>query len=89
MVDIAAAQAELRVVEGFLRKRYHYPHPIFENLTAAQEHLAEGAAAAPVVHPEQPATAAPGPETTLTTTEVPPEPKRRATTRRTTKRANK
>lgn len=42
-VRITAARTELEAVETFLRKRYHYPHPIFEPLAAAKEHLAEAA----------------------------------------------
>ncbi len=41
MPDLAAARAALKNVEGILRRRYRYPHPIFEYLSAAQEHIAE------------------------------------------------
>ena len=41
MADIAAALTQLGIIESFLRSRYHYPHPIFQNLDALRDHLAE------------------------------------------------
>ena len=43
MPDLAAARAALKNVEGILRRRYRYPHPIFEHLAEAQENIAEDA----------------------------------------------
>ena len=39
MADLEAARRELDRIEGILRTRYHYPHPIFEHLAAVLEHL--------------------------------------------------
>lgn len=69
MPNLAAARAELNHIEAVLRTRYHYPHPIFDYIAAALGHL-EGdlppEAEAPVVHPEQPVMAVPGPNTETT-----------------------
>lgn len=43
MANVEAARVALDRIEGFLRSRYHYPHPIFAHIAAAQEHLAEDA----------------------------------------------
>ena len=54
MADLAAARAALRKVEGILRRRYHYPHPIFAHLGEAQEHIAEDAPEPKVEAPPEP-----------------------------------
>ncbi len=41
MADIKAALRELDRMEGILRTRYHYPHPIFGHIEAARTALAE------------------------------------------------
>lgn len=41
MVDIEKVRAELKLVEAFLEKRYHYAHPIKGHLAAALEYLGE------------------------------------------------
>jgi hypothetical protein len=51
MPDLAAARAALKNVEGILRRRYHYPHPIFEHLAAAQGHIVEEPKKAPAKAP--------------------------------------
>ena len=48
MADLAAARGALKKVEGILRRRYRYPHPIFEHLATAQENIAEDAPKAEV-----------------------------------------
>ena len=39
MADVEAARAALDRIEGILRRRYHYPHPIFEHVAAARSAL--------------------------------------------------
>ena len=41
MADVAAALRALEAVEAILRRRYHYPHPIFEHIEAARAALEE------------------------------------------------
>jgi len=50
-------------MEGILRTRYHYPHPIFGHIEAAREALAEAPKRAPVKAdpPKDSAPAAPKP----------------------------
>ena len=78
MADVQAALGALDLIEGILRRRYHYPHPIFEHVAAARAALEE-----PVrTEPETVTTAAdteeatPAPESG---TEGPTEPKARRT----------
>jgi hypothetical protein len=47
MVDIEKVRAELKLVEAFLAKRYHYEHPIKGHLAAALEYLGEEQQGAP------------------------------------------
>jgi hypothetical protein len=62
MADLAAARAALKNVEGILRRRYHYPHPIFEHLASAQGHIAEGAPKVQAKVPPEPEKAAAKPK---------------------------
>ena len=77
MADVNAALGALDRIEGILRRRYHYPHPIFEHVAAARAALEEPDVA-PVVHPEQPVSTKPEAETVTTvasTADATPEPK--------------
>ncbi len=70
MANLAVARGALKKVEGILRRRYHYPHPIFEHLAEAQKNIAEDAPKPKVEAPPKPeAEAPPEPEA-----EAPPEP---------------
>ena len=74
MADVQAALGALDLIEGILRRRYHYPHPIFEHVAAARAALEEPDVA-PVVHPEQPVSTKPETVTTVADTEdATPEP---------------
>ncbi len=61
MADIKAALKELDRMEGILRTRYHYPHPIFGHIEATRKALAEEPKKAPAPVEQAAPAAAPKP----------------------------